>query len=351
MLTPEQPLALYMAGHLGSRHGKMGHGVLRFSPNPVVCVVDPAHAGRTVCDVIESPRNAPVVATVREARALGAWVLVLGIAPSGGRLPESWYSDLDEAVRLGMSLVNGLHDSLAPRYPDLRPGQFAWDIRREPPGIGVASGRARLLPNRRVLAVGTDMACGKMTAGLLLVACARARGIRTEFLATGQIGVTVWGSGIALDAVRLDYACGAVEMAVLERAECDLLVVEGQGSVLHPGSSATLPLIRGACPTDLILCHRAGMQTVGNNDWVRIPPLGAVAALYEAIAAGCGALPGARTVAVSLNTQGLTREQACETIRQTEAETGLPTTDPVRFGADILLDALGTPAMRAAVPV
>jgi uncharacterized NAD-dependent epimerase/dehydratase family protein len=341
MLKPDQRLALFMNGYLGDRHGKMGYGVLRFSPNPVTCVIDPRHAGKTVCDVVDMPRNAPVVATVAEAAALGAEVLVLGVAPPGGLLPQSWLEQLDEAVGLGLSLVNGLHDVLATRYPALRPGQFVWDIRREPRGLGVGSGQARLLPNRRILMVGTDMACGKMTAGILLVQGARRRGVRADFVATGQIGITVWGSGVPLDAVKIDYACGAVEKAVLTVADNDLIVVEGQGSILHPGSSATLPLLRGSCPTHLVLCHRAGVATLNRPEWVRIPPLDQVARLYEALAGACGALPAAATLGVALNTEPLTEEQARRAVDEAQRLTGLPTTDAVRFGVGPLLDALG----------
>ena len=341
MLRPDQPLAIFMSGYLGDRHGKMGYGVLRFSPNPVACVIDPRHAGKTVCDVVDMPRNAPVVATIAEAAALGAEALVLGVAPSGGLLPQSWLEQIDEAVALGLSVVNGLHDVLASRYPVLRPGQFIWDIRREPGGLGVGTGQARLLPNRRILMVGTDMACGKMTAGILLVQGARQRGVRADFVATGQIGITVWGSGVPLDAVKIDYASGAVEKAVLAVADNDLIVVEGQGSILHPGSSATLPLIRGACPTHLVLCHRAGVANLGKPDWVRIPPLDQVARLYEDIARACGALPAAVTLGVALNTELLAAEPARAAVEEAQRLTGLPATDTVRFGVAPLLDALG----------
>jgi len=340
MLRPEQRLAIFMSGYLGDRNGKMGYGILRFSPNPVVCVIDPKHAGKTVCDVIAMPRNAPVVATVEEARALGAEVVVLGVAPSGGLLPPEWLQQIDAAVRLGMSVVNGLHDVLATRYPSLPAGQFVWDIRREPPGLGVGSGQARLLPNRRILMVGTVMACGKMTAGLVIVKEARQRGLRADFVATGQIGITIWGKGVPLDAVKIDYACGAVEKAVLEVGQNELIVVEGQGSILHPGSSATLPLIRGTCPTHLVLCHRAGMETLSRQTWVRIPPLEQIARLYEEITHVCGALPGARTLGIALNTELLNAEQARQAVDETQRRTGLPTTDAVRFGVGNLVDAL-----------
>ena len=69
------------------------------------------------------------------------------------------------------------------------------------------------------------------------------RGWRSKFVATGQTGVMLEGDGVALDAVRVDFAAGAVEQAVLRYGKnYDILHIEGQGSLLHPGSTATLPL-------------------------------------------------------------------------------------------------------------
>ena len=128
----------------------------------------------------------------------------------------------------------------------VRPGRWIWDLRREPPDLAVASGRAAGLPGRRLLAVGTDMSVGKMSACLELQAAARRRGLDARFVGTGQAGILISGSGVALDAVRVDYAAGAVEGAVLAAAAAagpdTLVLVEGQGSLCHPGSSATLPL-------------------------------------------------------------------------------------------------------------
>ena len=52
------------------------------------------------------------IAQVRDCVKDGADVLVLGTAPSGGRVPDEWYPPLRHALGLGMSLVNGLHDRL-----------------------------------------------------------------------------------------------------------------------------------------------------------------------------------------------------------------------------------------------
>ena len=340
MLRPHQPMAIHMEGFLGGRYGKMGHSALRYAPNPVVCVIDSRYAGRDVQEVIRTPRGCPVVATVPEAVELGAEVLLLGAATSGGFIPPEWLPAIDEAVRLGLSIVNGLHEPLAQRYPELAEGQWVWDMRKEPEGLRIATGAARNLSARRVLLAGTDMAVGKMTAGLELHAAAKRRGIRTEFLATGQVGMVLTGRGIPLDAIRLDFAAGAVETLVLSPKDAELILLEGQGSLLHPASSATLPLMRGLCPTHLVLCHRPAAGDASGRPDGKTPPLGQVVRLYEDVAEACGLFPRPRTAGVALDTSALDDAAAAEWIRRIQDETNLPTTDVVRFGCEELLDSL-----------
>ena len=152
-----------------------------------------------------------------------AEVAVVGLAPSGGRLPEGMRADVRAALQAGLSLASGLHGRLVddPEFASipLRPGQWIWDLRQEPAGLEVATARAAALPCRRVLAVGSDMAVGKMSACLELQAEARRRGCDARFVGTGQAGILIAGTGVALDAVRVDYAAGAVEAAVMAAAE------------------------------------------------------------------------------------------------------------------------------------
>jgi uncharacterized NAD-dependent epimerase/dehydratase family protein len=338
MLEPRQPLALYMEGALGDYLGKLGYGALRYSTNPIACVIDSRHAGKDVREVVTSPRSCPVVAGLDEAIALGSEVFVLGIAPSGGLLPESWWRVIDEAVARGLCVVNGLHDRIAPRYESLAPGQWIWDIRVEPPGLLPATGAARLLANRRLVTLGTDMGAGKMTAGLEILRAARARGLRAEFIATGQIGILITGSGVPLDAVRVDYACGAIEREVLRLRDAELVIVEGQGAIIHPGSTSTLPLLRGAMATHFVLCHRAGMARLRRHEEIAVPPLREVIRLYEEIGSAAGCFPRPRACGVALITEHLPEDEAMQACREVEAEVGLPCVDPVRFGAEALLD-------------
>ncbi|MEE4118517.1 MAG: DUF1611 domain-containing protein [Paracoccaceae bacterium] len=342
MLDPDLRIALFTEATLGQLNAKMSEGIVRYGKNPVAAVIDSHAAGRTAGDFFGVGHDIPVVAALSEAIDRGAQVLVLGTAPSGGRLPSDWTAMLDEAVARGLSVVNGLHDALAPRFAGrLRPGQWVWDIRTppgEPPPI--ASGRAVELGNIRCLMVGTDMAIGKMTAGLELWRCLRERGDDAAFLATGQIGIAISGGGIPLDAFRVDHASGAVERMVLEAGERAIQIIEGQGSLLHPGSTATLPLLRGSCANRMILCHRAHMEHLDTLEHVRVPPLPEVVALYEGLAVAAGALTPARVVGIALNTRALSDEEAWQATERVTAQTGLPATDPVRFGAAPLADAL-----------
>ncbi|WP_395143405.1 DUF1611 domain-containing protein [Armatimonas sp.] len=346
-LSSNRKLALLMHNAVLGTSGKMGFGLLRYSDSQVTCVIDQVTAGQdlTALTGISRPTPVPIVATIAEALALGADTLVPAIAPAGGILPSDWREEVVQGLRGGMSLVNGLHERMA-EATDFRDAltlnAFIWDVRQEPPGLPNGLGRAQELSARRVLTVGTDMAIGKMTASLELHRAAQQRSIPSAFVATGQIGICISGAGIALDAVRVDFASGGVEWAVLEagKSNPELIWIEGQGSVLHPASTAWLPLIRGSMPTQLILCHRAGQESVMRAAWVKIPPLRAVAALYEAVCAGAGALPGARVVGIALNCAHLTDDEARAACAQTEAQTGLPTQDVVRFGGEKLLEAV-----------
>ena len=342
MLDPTLPLAIYLEGSLGLDFGKMGYGILRYSPNPVVCVIDSAHAGKCVCDVVNSPRNAPVVATLDEAIAMGARVVVLGTAPSGGIIPDSWRPVISQTIESGLSLVNGLHEPLGPQFPNLIPGQMIWDIRQEPKDLKPGNGAARFLTNRRILTVGTDMAVGKMTASLELQKSAKAKGIDAAFLATGQIGISLSGAGVPLDAVRVDFATGAIEQETLKYRDREWVIVEGQGSLVHPGSTATLPLLRGSMPTDLILCVRAGQTHLTRSMEVPIPmpPLRELIRLYEDLATISGNFPAARVRGIAVNSGHLGEADARDRIRQIADESGLVACDTVRDSADALVNAI-----------
>jgi uncharacterized NAD-dependent epimerase/dehydratase family protein len=344
-LTKDNKIALLMHEAVGKGSGKMGYGLLRYSEAPVVVVIDRAAAGKSLRELTGIPTDVPIVASVAEALAFAPNVLVPAIAPAGGKLPAEWMQDIKDSLNAGLSIANGLHTAMS-QDPELsrlatRPGQFIWDIRQEPAGLHTAGGLALETAARRVLFVGTDMGNGKMTAALELTKALKEAGFRAKFLATGQIGIAIAGEGVPLDAVRVDYAAGSIEqMVVRHGSDNDILLIEGQGSLLHPASSATLSLLRGAMPTHLILVHEAGQKGPARFPWAQFPPLPDVIRLYEMVASAAGALPAAKVVAIALNTSHLGDTEAALAVEQTRAETGLPVTDVIRFGTAPLVEAV-----------
>ena len=346
MIRRPQRLAILQHGGFTTRHGKTGLSLLRYRGAEVVAVIDRETAGRKLREVSRMPElpDIKVVASAAEALASRPEALAIGISPSGGIVREEWWGDLRTAIQGGVSLWNGCHTPLISDptvAAAVRPGVYVWDMRREPAGLKPGSAAARNLACKRVLFVGTDMNIGKMTAALEFDREARSRGVRSAFIGTGQTGMMICGSGMCLDAVRVDYASGAVEAELMRAGPSnDVVWVEGQGSMLNPASTATLPLLRGTQPTHLVLVHKAGMKTLHAFPHIAIPPLADVVKFYELVTTAAGALPSAKVMGVALNTWGLDDATARAEIAATEKATGLPATDAVRYGSKAILDAI-----------
>ena len=337
MLREHHKVAIHLEGHFSTDYGKMGIGVLRYLPNSIVAVIDSDNDGKNTNEFNSIKRSVPIVSNLDLAISNGAEVLVLGIAPSGGKIPKSWFLIIDEAISKNLSIINGLHDLLSLKYKNkLTDNQWIWDVRIPQFIPEIASGKAAKLNNKRILCVGTDMAVGKMTTSLEIHKWAMEKKIKSSFIATGQIGITVTGNGIPLDAYKVDHACGAVEKIVLEKSNDDWVFIEGQGSLLNPGSTASLPLLRGSCATHMILCHRADFLALRDYKHIIIPDLNEVIKLYESLASACGIYPKAKVIGISLNTFKLDSFEAKKAVDSLESLTNLPVTDVIRYGPEKL---------------
>src|SRR4051812_15994549 len=100
-------------GMFGPQTSKTANSAVRYLPERVVAVVDSRRPGPTVDDVLGFGGGIPVLETVREGLGLGATALLIGIAPQGGQLPDSWRPMLYAAVDAGLHLVSGLHFHLS----------------------------------------------------------------------------------------------------------------------------------------------------------------------------------------------------------------------------------------------
>ncbi|HEU0014744.1 MAG TPA: DUF1611 domain-containing protein [Longimicrobium sp.] len=342
-------------GKFGPLSSKTANSAIRFIPERVVGVLDSAQAGRPVEDVLGFGGALPVVGTLDQGLRLGPTALLIGIAPQGGGLPPEWRPMLLQALAAGLHLVSGLHVHLGddPELADAarRHGVRIHDLRRPPADLPVSTGAARLVDAFTVLTVGTDCNIGKMTAGLRIRDALRQRGTRVGFAATGQTGILIEGWGIAVDAVVADFIGGAAERLVLEAAkDSEVVLVEGQGSLVHPGySGVTLGLLHGSLPDAMILCHQPSRAcpygSGGAYAWMPLPGVPEMIRICEGAIAP---LRPSRVIGVALNTYDLDEAAARDAVRRHEDETGLPATDPVRFGAEPLADAILR--ARAAAP-
>ena len=338
MSSRAERLLILAEGFSGDPHyGKTARGVLAYGERPVVALVDSTRAG-------ESQDGVPIVATVAEALPLEPATALVGVATAGGRFPPAWRELLKDAIRAGLDVENGLHQFLADDSElsglAAEQGVELRDLRRPPEGLNVTTGANLETGAKHVLTVGSDCAIGKMTVSLELDRAARARGIASRFVPTGQTGIAIAGWGIGVDAVVADFIAGAAEQLVVEgRARGgDVLFVEGQGSLSHPAySGVTLGLLHGSAPHAYVLCHQAGATEVEGFPGHPLLPLPELVELHERIS-----LPArpARVAAVALNTRDLSDDAARAATARAEVETGLVADDPVRFGADRLLDAV-----------
>jgi uncharacterized NAD-dependent epimerase/dehydratase family protein len=318
-------------------YAKTARGVMRYRRDDVVAMLDSKRAG-------ESEDGVPIVGTVDEALAFEPNTALVGVVTQGGRFPGDWQELLKSCVSHGLDLENGLHVRLRdiPGLSELaaKHGAELRDLREPPPDLSTATGENLEVDATIVLTVGSDCAIGKMTAICELDLESRRRGLKSVFVPTGQTGVAIAGWGISVDAVVSDFLAGAAERLVVEGGKRgDLLWVEGQGAILHPiYSGVTVGLMHGSAPHLYVLCHEVGRTVVeGDPTESPIPSLSELVDLHERMSLK---LRPAKVAAIALNTSTVSEDEASEAIAAAEEETGLPTDDPVRFGAERLLDAV-----------
>ncbi len=332
-------------GEFGAHGAKTAFGVIRYGRDDVLAVLDSTRAGQNVSAFLPG-HDIPIVATLAEALALPnpPDALLIGIAPTGGRLPAAWRAIILEAIAAGLDVLSGLHTFLGddPEFAAAAAarGTTIVDYRRPPDRLETAVGRPHEPGKRVILTVGIDCAIGKMSVALELRKAALAAGDPTAFVATGQTGMMIEGWGVAVDRLISDFAQGTVEWLVEEGERlADWVLVEGQGSLDHPAySSVTLALIHGATPHAMVMVHKPGLL---EHDFDHLPggsfPIAELSSFIDLHERVAGLVAPSKVVAVALNTSLYPDdEDARRIIAEVAAETGLPADDPFRFGADRL---------------
>lgn len=326
-------------GHTNPHTAKTASCLIRYCREEVVALLDKTQAGKTTQDLLGVGGDLPVVSSLDEAPT--ANTLLLGIAPPGGKIPPAWRKVILSAIGRGMTIISGLHDFLTEdtefTAAAQRHGVVLTDVRKN--NETDVARRQGLNENcLRILTVGHDCSVGKMVAAVELTRALKARGHDAKFIATGQTGIMVEGDGCPIDRVISDFVSGAVEKMILEHQHREMLIIEGQGSLVHPSySGVTLSLLHGAFPHALIFVYEVGRETVTGIDHVRIPPLKKMIEINETMAS---VERPTRVIGIAMNSRRISDAAASAERERVHAETGLPICDPIRHGPDELVEAI-----------
>ena len=322
---------------------KTALGILRYSDDDVVAVLDRDNAGAHVSDFVHDVQDAPIVSQLTDIDD-SVDALVIGISPIGGGFEESWRGDVRTALERGCDVISGLHYFLADdeEFAALAAENDCEirDVRKPPANLTVSEGTAVDVDANVILTVGTDCSVGKMTVSMELARAAREAGHDAAVIPTGQTGIMIEGWGNPVDRVVSDFTAGAVEEMVVEKGdEHDYLFVEGQGSIVHPAYSAvTCGILHGAMADQLVLCHDAGREAIHGYESFPLPSISTYVDLYEGLAAP---VQEASVAAGALNTAGIDDEATAQ--RELEAyedALGAPASDVIRFGAEPILEEI-----------
>jgi len=279
--------------------------------------------------------------TLEEAKAAGAKTLVIGVANRGGIISQEWKKVLVTALEEGFDLASGLHNLLR-EEADLvavaeATGRMLNDVRIPEVKYPIANGEPR--KGKRLLAVGTDCSVGKMYTALCIDKEMQDRGMKSTFRATGQTGILITGGGVPLDAVVADFMAGSIEWLTPDNDEDHWDIIEGQGSLFHVSySGVTMALIHGGQPDALVVCHEPTREHMRGLPGYSLPSLEAVRDMALQLARVAN--PACEVIGYAVNTQNMDDDAARAYLADVEAKLGLPATDPYRYGAGKLVDAL-----------
>lgn len=334
----QRKIVLLTEGFSNPHSGKTARNLIYYRPEEVTAVFDREHPGKISSELFGTG-SVPVIASFDEAP--GADTLAIGVAPPGGIMPAFYREIIIEAVRRGMNILSGLHtfisddeeiSCLAKDYgvkiTDVRKNNEHKVVNRE--GI-----REDCL---RIHTVGNDSSLGKMVTSLEIAMYLAKTGYDAKFTATGQTGIMIEGDGCPIDTVVGDYINGSAEQLILKNQHHKILLIEGQGSLVHPRySSVTLGLLHGSMPHGMIMCYESGREYIHGMNNIKIPPLKEVIKIYETMA---GIMFPSRVIGIAINSRKITAKEAEIEREKIKEEFGLPACDVVRHGAGELADAV-----------
>jgi len=338
--------AVLCEGAFGKGPGKTAAGLARKSRKyRIVGIIDSTCAGADAGQLLDGkPNGIRVYSNLKELiGAVGEMpkYLIVGVATIGGRLPASFRKPIAEALEMGINVISGLHEFLAddPEFRSIasRSGASIIDIRKEPPldRLRYFRNLAKDLPCIRIPVLGTDAAIGKRTTAWAVVDALNEMNVKATFVATGQTGLLQGADyGIPLDAIRGDYVVGELEAEIVRAYETEhpkVIIIEGQGALSHPAYvTGSRAIVNASAPNGIILQHapKRKYRTFHKEELhLPMPSLEEEMELIRIFAKS-------PVIAITINHQGMTKEEVEQVIADYEKRYSVPATDVLLFGAE-----------------
>ncbi len=340
---------LYTHHRFTSLSAKTAHGLLRHGKRyRVLAIIDESHAGQDAGTLLDGvPLGIPIYDKVSSFVAdsgMAADFCIIGIASAGGKIDPAWIPELQDAVRAGMSLVNGMHQLLEdlPEIAALAKenGVALIDVRKPKPLQSLAfwSGKIDRVGCPIVPVLGTDCAVGKRTTARFLESACSQRGLRAEMVYTGQTGWLQGGKhGFVFDSTPNDFVSGELERAIVdcwEDVRPDLILVEGQSALRNPSGPCGSEMLVSGRADACILVHPVGREYYKGWESLgrRIPEVSDEIALILGY--------GVPTIGLALNTWSSDLPTALAAQQTYAASLQLPVCVPLVSGVEALVDAL-----------
>lgn len=335
-------------GLLMTSDAKTAHGLIRGTERfNIIGIVDGLeNAGKDAGELLDGKeRGIPVFATMEDAMSSVQEVdfLIIGVATVGGVLPKNMLSLIYTAVEKGISVVNGLHEYLNDK-PDLvamaaNTGAQLVDVRRpkQRSDLHFWDGSIYKVTAPIVAVIGMDCAMGKRTtARMLKQACAN-EGVKAEMIYTGQTGWLQGGEyGFIFDSTLNDFVSGELEHAIVScwsETNPDVLFLEGQSSLRNPSGPCGLELLISGNAKYVVLIFAPKRKYFDNEKhWGEIPTVASEIELIEKL--------GSKVIAVAVNTENCTTQEAFAYQKEYSASLGLPVLLPIQEGVAQLVPVL-----------
>ncbi|MDT7828786.1 DUF1611 domain-containing protein [Pricia sp. S334] len=342
---------VYCEGAFTTPNGKTAHGLVRFTERyEIVGVLDSKYAGQDAGEALDrKPYGIPIFKNLEDAieTLTGSGnlpgTLVIGLAPDGGRLPDTARTVIKKALLMGWNVDSGLHDFLT---SDKELTRLAVenncrirDVRKTPDRdkLHFFTGEIEKVDCLKLAVLGTDSALGKRTTAWLLVHGFRDAGLKAEMIGTGQ---TAWMQGakysMVMDSCINDFVSGEIEHAVVsayKNEKPDVLVIEGQGSLMNPAYPGGFEILAAGRPDYIILQHAPTRTEYDGFPGYKLHSLPEQIHAIEVIS-------DKKVIAITINHENMAEDEILEACKQVTLETKLPAFDVLKYGPEELIELL-----------